>query len=162
MTLGIRRSGELRLKKTKPASKVHLNIYMLSQVYAFEHGSEYAAFVGDPDKELFVAVDDRQVVGFAGITRAVYNPTARIEGIFVHPHYRRWGIGTHLIRTCLHFAREKQRRAVFSEVSLTDLGWTVYLKAGFRVCGFSNEYYAPRSARPETALLLICELEEEK
>jgi len=36
LTLGIRRSGELRLKKTKPASKVHLNIYMLSQVYGLD------------------------------------------------------------------------------------------------------------------------------
>jgi CRISPR-associated protein Csc1 len=36
LTLGIRRSGELRLKKTKPASKVHLNVYMLSQVYGLD------------------------------------------------------------------------------------------------------------------------------
>lgn len=36
LTLGIRRSGELRLKKTKPANKVHLNVYMLSQVYGLD------------------------------------------------------------------------------------------------------------------------------
>lgn len=33
LTLGIRRSGELRLKKTKLAEKVHLNMYMLKEVY---------------------------------------------------------------------------------------------------------------------------------
>jgi CRISPR-associated protein Csc1 len=33
VTLGIRRSGELRLRKTKTASKAHLNIFMLKEVY---------------------------------------------------------------------------------------------------------------------------------
>ncbi len=33
LTLGIRRSGELRLRKTKLADKVHLNMYMLKEVY---------------------------------------------------------------------------------------------------------------------------------
>lgn len=33
LTLGIRRSGELRLRKTKLADKVHLNMYMLREVY---------------------------------------------------------------------------------------------------------------------------------
>lgn len=33
LTLGIRRSGELRLKKIKLAEKVHLNMYMLKEVY---------------------------------------------------------------------------------------------------------------------------------
>lgn len=33
LTMGIRRSGELRLKKTKLAKKVHLNMYMLKEVY---------------------------------------------------------------------------------------------------------------------------------
>lgn len=33
LTLGIRRSGELRLRKTKLADKVHLNMFMLREVY---------------------------------------------------------------------------------------------------------------------------------
>lgn len=33
LTLGIRRSGELRLKKAKLAENVHLNMYMLKEVY---------------------------------------------------------------------------------------------------------------------------------
>lgn len=36
LTLGIRRSGELRLKKTKVAEKVHLNMYMLREVYGID------------------------------------------------------------------------------------------------------------------------------
>jgi len=33
LTLGIRRSGELRLKKIKPANRNHLNLFMLKEVY---------------------------------------------------------------------------------------------------------------------------------
>jgi len=33
LTVGIRRSGELRLRKTKLADQVHLNLYMLKEVY---------------------------------------------------------------------------------------------------------------------------------
>lgn len=33
LTLGIRRSGELRLRKTKLADRVHLNMFMLKEVY---------------------------------------------------------------------------------------------------------------------------------
>lgn len=33
LTVGIRRSGELRLRKTQLADKVHLNLYMLKEVY---------------------------------------------------------------------------------------------------------------------------------
>ncbi len=33
LTLGIRRSGELRLRKTKLADRVHLNMFMLREVY---------------------------------------------------------------------------------------------------------------------------------
>lgn len=33
LTVGIRRSGELRLRKTQLANKVHLNLYMLKEVY---------------------------------------------------------------------------------------------------------------------------------
>ena len=33
LTVGIRRSGELRLRKTELANRVHLNLYMLKEVY---------------------------------------------------------------------------------------------------------------------------------
>jgi hypothetical protein len=49
-------------------------------------------------------------------------------------------------------------RAVFVQVPVSNPGWTVYLKAGFRVSGFTNDYYAPHSDTPETALLLTCDV----
>ena len=131
---------------------------MLGEEHSFETGCEYATFVSDPSKRLFVAVDQGQVVGFAGMSLTAENRTASIDQVFVHPRYRRWGIGTHLILTCVQFSRSNSMRAVVVEATVSDPGWTVYLKAGFRVSGFSSSYYAPRSDAPQAALLLTCNL----
>lgn len=132
---------------------------MLSELYEFPYGQEYTTWVHVADKALFVAVDNEQIVGFTALSMRLPNRMAQVESIFVHPRYRRWGIGTRLIQTCLDFSRQQGIRAVFTQVTLADLGWTVYLKAGFRVSGFTDTYYAPRSTAPETALFLTCHLE---
>ena len=78
---------------------------------------------------------------------------AEIDQVFVHPRYRRWGIGTQLIRTCAAFGREKGVFAVQARVPVSNPGWTVYLKAGFRISGFTTDYVGG-SAMPDAALLL--------
>ena len=127
---------------------------MLTEMYPFEPSGNYAAFVSDPDKELFVAIDNGQVVGFSGIVLEPLNRTAHIAHVFVHPRYRRWGIGTQLIKTCLEFGQEMGVRAVLAQAAVSNPGWAVYLKAGFRVSGFTHDYYAPHSHEPEPALSL--------
>jgi ADP-ribose pyrophosphatase YjhB (NUDIX family)/GNAT superfamily N-acetyltransferase len=133
-------------------------VTILSHVHAFEHTCDYATYVSAPDRELFIATDNGNIVGFATITLVEHNSTAQIEGPFVHPRYRRWGIGTRLIETCLDFSRNKRVRAVSVTATLNDLGWTVYAKIGFEVSGFTNAYYQTHSDQPETALFLTLEL----
>ncbi len=133
-------------------------VTMLSHSHDFRRGHELGLSLSDADKALFVAVDQAQVVGFAALSLYADSGTARIESTFVLPRYRRWGIGTQLIGACLDFARGKGVRAVQVEVPIADLGWMVYIKSGFRVSGFSNDYYAPHADAPETALLLTCAL----
>jgi len=145
----------------RPASLAEAEVAaMLGEEYSFEAGSEQATFVSDPSKRLVIAVDQGQVVGFAGVSLVSQNRTAQINHVFVHPRYRRWGIGTHLILTCVQFCRSLGVRAVLVEATVSDPGWTVYLKAGFRVSGFSSDYYAPQSDAPQTALLLARDLRE--
>lgn len=134
-------------------------VVMLSEVHAFEYGSTFAPYISDADKALFVAIDNQQVVGFAAITMAEHNRTAQLESVFVIPRYRRWGIGTRLVQVCLDFSRENQIQAVLALAPIAGLGWTVYVKSGFRVSGFTNDYYAPRANAPESALFLTCNLE---
>jgi len=129
-------------------------IAMLGQAYPSEADSACAVAIGDPDRRLVVAVDNGQVIGFSGIALDVIKRTAHIEQVFVHPRYRRWGIGTHLLLTGLAFSREAGARAVSAEAPISNPGWGVYLKAGFRVSGFTNDHYASGSDQAETALLL--------
>jgi len=143
----------------RPASPAEAEVAaMLGEEHSFEVGREVTVFAGDPSKRLFVAVDQGQVVGYAGISLVSQNRTAQINPIFVHPRYRRWGIGTHLILTCVQFCRSSGVRAVLVEVTVSDPSWTVYLKAGFRISGFFSDYYTPRSDERQAALLLACDL----
>jgi 8-oxo-dGTP diphosphatase len=131
---------------------------MLAEAYPFGEIDEYMTLVSHPDKELFVALDDEQVVGFAGVALFERTSTAQIDHVFVHPRYRRWGIGTRLIQACVEFGRQRGSRAILVQVPVTNSGWTVYLNAGFRMSGFSNDYYASRAQEPQPALLLTYDL----
>lgn len=126
----------------------------LEELDPLKRRGDYTRFVTDPEQRLFVAVDQGQVVGFGAVILEPHRRIARIEQIFVHPHYRRWGIGTHLIATCTAFGRERGVQAVVVEVSLSTMAWTVYLKAGFHVSGFTSDYHAPGSNVAEPALIL--------
>lgn len=133
-------------------------ITMLGHLYPSEANGACAAFIGDADKRLLVAVDNGQVIGFSGIVLDTIKRTAHIDQVFVHPRYRRWGIGTHLLLSGLALSREVGARAVLADAPISNPGWGVYLKAGFRVSGFTNSHYSSGSDKPETALLLTCDL----
>ena len=134
-------------------------VTMLSESYSLEGDRDYAYLVDDPRQALCVAVDSGQVVGFATVAMDLHGQVAEIDQIFVHPRYRRWGIGTHLIGTCVRFAQEQKARAAQVQVRVSNPGWTVYLKAGFRVSGFTTDHFARGIGAPEAALLLTCELD---
>jgi ADP-ribose pyrophosphatase YjhB (NUDIX family)/GNAT superfamily N-acetyltransferase len=147
----------------RPASSVDAEgVTTLVEAYPLEQDGEHAPPIGDPDRELFIAVDNGQVIGFCGIALDRQNRTAQIEQVFVHPRYRRWGVGTQLIATCLRHSEEAGIQAVHAQAPVSNPGWTVYLKAGFRVSGFTSDYYAPRSSVPEAALLLTCDLSPDR
>jgi ribosomal protein S18 acetylase RimI-like enzyme len=131
---------------------------MLSELFPYDHRGNEVLVLGDPDQALFVAVDNGQVVGFASIVLERRAQVAHIERIFVHPRYRRWGIGTQLVHTCVAHGRAEQVRAVTVQVPVSNPGWTVYLNAGFQVTGFTSSYYAAQSQQPETALVLSYDL----
>jgi ADP-ribose pyrophosphatase YjhB (NUDIX family)/ribosomal protein S18 acetylase RimI-like enzyme len=154
----------------------------LGEAYPADAGGQYAAGVAAADRQLYVAVDkghgalDKgrgelhrttgqgpvetgQVVGFCGMAQDTDTRTARVVQVFVHPRYRRWGIGTHLLQCCVDYSRERGLRALSAQAPIENPGWGVYLKAGFRVSGFTNDYYAQDTdLEPQSALLLTYDL----
>ncbi len=133
-------------------------VAMLAGTYDIEPIYDYARLIGDADWELVVATDNGQVIGFAALFGDGAGRVATVEQVFVHPRYRRWGIGTQLIVTCVSFARERGLMTVEVRVPVSNPGWTVYLKAGFRVSGFTNSHYPLHADQPETALFLTHDL----
>lgn len=120
------------------------------------HGELERDFVADvrsPQGMLLAAVDDSTLVGFASVTIAPAQRIGRLNQVFVLPRYRRWGIGSELIRRCIAFAREKRMSGLLVEVEATNPAMVVYIKLGFRVSGFLN---GPGPGRPgrEAALFL--------
>ena len=133
-------------------------VVQINERYGFEQGRDYRQYVLDPQSELLVAVDDSQIVGFSSLTFQVWNGTANLNQIFVQPNYRRWGIATHLIEYALAMARERGTRTVIAEAPVNNPVLVVYLKTGFRVCGFIDVYYPPSTHQQSTALFLAYDL----
>ena len=81
--------------------------------------------------------------------------TVALSYLFVAPGYRRWGIGTQLIEECIELARGSEMTSIVAEIDAKNPAVAVYLKAGFRVCGFVS---APAAQNEETVLIVACSL----
>lgn len=104
--------------------------------------------------QLLVAEDRGCVVGYAGLNQHPQGQ-ARLEYLFVAPNYRRWGIGTRLIENCVDLARRSGMASIVAEVEADNPAVAVYLKAGFRVCGFVS---SPAALHSETVLIVAGDL----
>jgi len=113
---------------------------------------DFAADVRSPQGMVLVAIDDGELVGFASVTIFPEQGIARLNQVFVLPRYRRWGIGSELIRRCIAFARAKQMSGLLTEVEATNPAMVVYIKLGFRVSGFLN---GPVPGRPRREAVLF-------
>jgi ADP-ribose pyrophosphatase YjhB (NUDIX family) len=156
----LRQWRQARAVVYRPATLADAKVVaMLGEVYPAEASGSCAAEIGSPERQLYVALDNGQVIGFCGMAQDADTCTGRIVQVFVHPRYRRWGIGTHLLLCCVEFCQERGMRALLAQAPISNPGWGVYLKAGFRVSGFTNDYYAQGAgAEPQTALLLTFDL----
>jgi GNAT superfamily N-acetyltransferase len=162
----LRQWRQARAVVYRPATLADAEVVtMLGEVYPAEASGSCAREFCSPSRQLYVAVDKEQVIGFCGMAQDADTCTGRIVQVFVHPRYRRWGIGTHLLTCCVEGGREAGLRALLAHAPITNPGWGVYLKAGFRVSGFTNDYYGrgakddPQAA-PQTALLLTYDLDK--
>lgn len=130
----------------------------ISEEYDFERGCDYKGYVTAEDSVLFAAMDGEKVVGFSSVTLDCQRKTASLNQIFVLPSYRRWGIATRLIERSTAFARDNGMRALLAEAAASNPGLILYLKTGFRICGFDNVRYPPDGPDRGTAIFLAYDL----
>jgi ADP-ribose pyrophosphatase YjhB (NUDIX family)/N-acetylglutamate synthase-like GNAT family acetyltransferase len=158
----LRQWRQARAVVYRPATLADAEVVaMLAELYPAEASGVCARRFSPPERQLYVAADNGQVIGFCGMAQDVEARTGRIVQVFVHPRYRRWGIGTHLLTCCVEGGREAGLRALHAQAPIANPGWGVYLKAGFRVSGLTNAYYGREAEDgPLTALLLTYDLSE--
>lgn len=122
-----------------------------------EIGRTYPAASGDG--VVFVAADGEQVVGYALLTAGEASNTACLDQIFVRPSHRRWGVARHLMSAVVNEARRSSRRAVLARVPADSPALVFYLKAGFRISGYAEEYDDAFGSAPGPVLYLTIPLQ---
>ncbi|MEM3823977.1 MAG: GNAT family N-acetyltransferase, partial [Candidatus Bathyarchaeia archaeon] len=93
--------------------------------------------VKSPNEEykLFVAEEDRKIVGFSRIHFYRWNKSAYTIELLVDSGYRRRRIGTLLLKAMEDFAREKGARVLMFDTSIDNIpALNLYLRNGFRIC----------------------------
>jgi N-acetylglutamate synthase-like GNAT family acetyltransferase len=118
--------------------------YLHGTFYAQEYGYDqtFEAYVAkglakfvekfNPETDrLWLAERDRQIVGSIAIVGQLQR-TAQLRWFFVHPDYRRRGIGKQLLSEALQFCKEKKFKAVsLWTTSELDTARHLYTRAGF-------------------------------
>ncbi len=85
---------------------------------------------------LLIATDGQAIVGYATLAVDLPGETVRLDNVFVLPASRRWGIGTRLLTSSLDYARRRGVKRLITELDASNPAIVVYLKAGFRICGY--------------------------
>lgn len=129
----------------------------LNNEFFHEEGRDWEKLVTSDKSEMFVLEKDSQVLGFTGVSIDKWNGTGRIIDIFVHPEHRKKGYGLSLVKHLLEHLRGKDIRCLIAEAPSLNSVLRLYLKAGFRICGFNDRYYD--NSGKEVALFLSYDFE---
>ena len=102
--------------------------------------------LADPNTRTYlVAVDDDEVVGYAGL--CAYGDTSYIQTIGVTGQHQRAGIGTALLKALLDVAESSGAAQVDLEVRAgNDAAIQLYERHGFMQLGVRRGYYQPSGA----------------
>lgn len=129
----------------------------LNNDFFHESGRDWEELITSEKSEMFVLEKDAKIVGFTGVSFDKWNKTSRIIDIFVHPEHRNKGYALNLINHLLEYLKGKDLRCLIAEAPSLNSVLGVYLKAGFRICGFNDRYYD--NSGKEVALFLSFDFE---
>lgn len=102
---------------------------------------DYPAWIGAPEREVFLATLDGHVAGEMRILR-YWNGYAYIDDLVVDRAFRRRGVGRALIEQAKAWAREQGLPGVMLETQNNNLaGCALYTQCGFTLAGFDRFLY---------------------
>ena len=109
--------------------------------------------LNNPNSEYFVAKLENNILGFAGIWKAVDD--VHITDIVVKKSNRQTGIGSKLLEKLIQTAKSQNFNSITLEVNEHNQpAINLYLKYGFKNVGFRKKYYNNK----DTAIIMTKEL----
>jgi ribosomal protein S18 acetylase RimI-like enzyme len=90
----------------------------------------------------YVALFDKQPVGFMFVQHYAWNQLAQIQGLFVDPSYHRQRIATALVNRAETFARERGARGIYVDTPVpNERGRKFYEAIGYTLGYIMPRYY---------------------
>jgi len=113
----------------------HVRAAVQNAEYYAAQPEGHAAFVATVDDS-----DDAVVVGFIFVELHVWNMLAQIQGLALHPDWRKQGRAAALVAHAEAFARSQNARGVYVDTPTANLGGCAFYVA----CAYNAAYVMPR------------------
>lgn len=131
-------------------------INKLNEKY-FKEIRDFRKVIESDNDYFYVGVADNKVVGFSGFHYYAWNNSAAIIDIFIKPSFRRKGYASKFIKKIVINAKKLKARVIIAEAPSLNNVLKVYIKNGFRVCGYNERYYS--NIGKEIAIFLSLDLD---
>jgi len=122
----------------------------------FHEKRDFGEIIENKNSCFLVVEEKNKTIGFSGIRVFRWNNTAQIIDIFIHPDHRGKGYANRFINRIKAEAKKFKVRTIIAEAPSLNNVLAVYIKNGFRVCGFNDRYYSNNAK--EIAIFLSFDL----
>ena len=111
--------------------------------------------VGNGNHFIFVAEDDKRVVGFISAEWQKWNNSLYIDSLYIDKNYRFKGYGSKLLKQMIRKSKEIKSKKVFVDVEAGNRDAIIlYLKNRFEINGYIQDFYRSREEGDAVFLVL--------
>ncbi len=110
--------------------------------------------IEDENYFIFVAEEDKRVIGFISAEWQRWNNSVYIDSLYIDKNYRYRGYGSQLLKKMIKRSREIKSKKVFIDVETGSKNAIIlYLRHGFEINGYVQDFY--RSKEEGNAVFLV-------
>ena len=111
--------------------------------------------VGNENHFIFVAEDDKRVLGFISAECQKWNNSLYIDSLYIDKNYRFKGYGSKLLKQMIRKSKEIKSKKVFVDVEAGNRNAIIlYLKNRFEINGYIQDFYRSREEGDAVFLVL--------